>query len=109
MSWLDSVSLKFLDPYHARILTQYREIHAQAPPQVQGALNTAEEYYNWAMANQDPRVKVSRGMEKGKGRSIARSGDECRHCRCWPSITECHCALSSAAVAPFVFCLRVYV
>lgn len=68
MSWLDSVSLKFLDPYHARILTQYRELHKQAPPAVQSSLDTAESYYNWAMANQDPRVKVSGGREKCGGR-----------------------------------------
>lgn len=59
MSWLDSVSLKFLDPYNAAALAQYRTLVAAAPPQMQKAAVVAEEYYNWAMATQDPRVKVS--------------------------------------------------
>ena len=84
MSWLDSVSLKFLDPYHARILTQYRELHKQAPPAVQSSLDTAESYYNWAMANQDPRVKVSgRAGEtcEGNESDVGRAGDARCLCR----------------------------
>lgn len=58
MSWLDNVSMKWTAPYDAAALAQYRLLEAKAPPAIQAILQTAEGYYNLAMANQDPRVKV---------------------------------------------------
>jgi elongation of very long chain fatty acids protein 4 len=57
MSWLDNVSMKFMDPYNAIALSKYRELVAVAPPAVQAPLAAAEGWYNLAMATQDPRVK----------------------------------------------------
>lgn len=57
MSWLDSVSLKFLDPYNAAALAQYRNLVAVAPPQLQALASSAESTYHWALSKQDPRVK----------------------------------------------------
>lgn len=57
MSWLDNVSLSFLDPVNARVLAEYRSLVAVAPPSIKGPLAVAETYYHWAMSKQDPRVK----------------------------------------------------
>jgi hypothetical protein len=58
MSWLDSLSLRVLDPYDAAALTQNRHLASRAPDFLQSPLEQAESWYHFAMKYQDPRVKV---------------------------------------------------
>lgn len=110
MSWLDSVSLRFLDPYNAAALSKYRELYAAAPPAVKGPLDVAEGWYKHAMATQDPRVKVrkQRAPRTAERRRSAHCGGRRRTSRgprTQPTPRSRHAAPAVRAVLPLAVCV----